>query len=124
MKVTSEEATATVRRIARITEDHPVIHPAGYRRAFRVDTVEIEYTWANGEFTVASRFHVHMNGHWVKKDGTDALDRATGMRPEYEDWSARTYQPQYDFLKPIVALLRPNADLSMMTLNETEVNGQ
>jgi len=114
MKVTSEEATATVRRIARITEDHPVIHPAGYRRAFRVDTVEIEYTWANGEFTVASRFHVHMNGH----------DRATGMRPEYEDWSARTYQPQYDFLKPIVALLRPNADLSMMTLNETEVNGQ
>lgn len=121
MKVSTELSKATVRRVARITEDRPVVKPSGYRRSFSVDTVVIDYEWKEGRFEVTDAFAVHMSGPWLKKDGEDAKDKAAGMRPDYESYASREWQPQYDFLAPIIEILRPRGDLSMITLREHEV---
>lgn len=121
MKVSTDKSRATVRRVARITEDQPVVKPVGYRRPFRVDTVVIDYEWEDGTFRADDSFSIHMEGHWVKKDGTDALDRAAGMRPDYVSYYSREWQEQYAFLEPIIDRLRPNGDLSMMILTDAEV---
>lgn len=120
MKVTTESAKATVRRVAKI-KDGPVVHPSGYRRDYRVETIVIDYEWKDGRFEIDGSFSVHMSGHWVKQDGTDAKDSAGGMRPEYESYRSLEFAPQYRFLDPIIDLLRPNPDLSMTIALEHEV---
>lgn len=123
MKVTTSEieTKATVRRVARITGDRPVVQPDGYRRAFAVDTVVIDYTWKDGRFVVDDNFAVHLDGPWQKKDGQDAKDRAVGMRPERVHYTSQEWKPEYAFLAPIIELLRPFAELAMATLDGAEV---
>jgi len=121
MKVTTDQARATVRRVARIT-DGPVVHPSGYKRDFRVETVVIDYAWKGGRFVIEGTFSIHLSGPWLKKDGSNAKDSAGRMRPQYESWSSDDFAPQYAFLAPIIDLLRPNGDLSMTTLNELEID--
>lgn len=120
MLVTTEKAVAIVHRAAKIKQG-PVVHPAGYRRDFRVDTIAIRYTWEDGRFDVKDSFDIKMSGHWVKMNGDDAKDRASDMRPEYESYQSLEFTPMYRFLDPIIELLRPGADLSMMVLTEAEV---
>jgi hypothetical protein len=123
VKVTTEGTKATVRRVLTISSDNPIVRPDGYKRSFRVVTVVIDYDWKDGRFDVGGTFSVSLSGPWVKSDGTDAKDSAGGIRPDYVGWDTREWQPQYDFLKPIINLLRPSADLSMMVLTEAEVGG-
>jgi hypothetical protein len=121
VKVTTTSAKATVRRVATIKEG-PVVHPSGYRRDFRVETVVIDYDWQDGRFDIEGSFAIHLSGHWVKQNGDDAKDSASGMRPEYESYRSLEFAAQYKFLDAIVNLLRPSPDLSMMILNEAEVS--
>lgn len=121
MKVTTEKSKATVTRVVKIIADRPVVHPGGYKRKFRVDTIAVTYTWDDGRFAVSSNFDVSMSGHWTKQDGSDAKGRAYRMWPEYDYDRMVGWESQYDFLKPIIELLRPAGDLSMTILNEAEV---
>lgn len=119
MKVTSEPAVATVIRTVRI-EDGPVVQPVFYRRSFRVDHVEIKYTWIDGRYTVKRDWDIRMAGQWIKKDGADAKDRAGDVRPNrsFEDL---TFEPPFAFLNALVTMLRPGNDLAMMVLDGAEV---
>lgn len=120
MKVTTEQTTATVRRVVKI-EDGPVLHPDGYRRKFQVETVVIDYVWKDGRFQLEGSFSIHMSGHWIKKDGTHALDTAAGMRPSYLTYTSHELEPQYNFLLPLVDQLRPGPDLSMIIMKDHEL---
>lgn len=120
MKVTTEQALATVKRIARIA-DGPVVKCDGYQRRFRVEFIEITYTWKDGQFGLQSSFDIKMGGQYVKADGTDAKDRAFAMRPDVVNYSSGQFTPQFEFVRAIVDLLRPGTDLSMTVLYEHEV---
>lgn len=120
MKVTTDHAKATVRRVARI-EDGPIVKPDGYRRSFQVETVVIDYEWKDGSFQIEGSFSIHMHGHWIKKDGTHALDTASGMRPSYLTYTSHELEPQYNFLLPLVDQLRPGPDLSMVIMKDYEL---
>lgn len=110
----------TVVRAVRV-DDGPVLAPAGYRRRYRLDTIRIEYVWKDGQFKADHPFQISLSGHWVKKDGTDAADRATDVRPDYVDRWTRKWETQYAFLDEVIELLRPADDLSMYTYLDYEV---
>lgn len=117
---TIELAKTTITRVVRV-ENGPVLAPAGYRRWYRLDTIRIEYVWKDGQFQVDSTFRISLSGQWVKKDRTNAIDRATGMTPDYVDRRARKWETQYAFLDEIIELLRPANDLSMHAYLDYEV---
>lgn len=120
MKVTSTETDQKITRTVRI-DDGPVVQPDGYRRRFRVQIVTITYTWTGQHWEARDGFNFSLSGPWVKKDGTNAADRATGMRPDYEDWSARAFTDQYKFLHVVRDLLRPRGAAAMMNLRDVTV---
>lgn len=120
MKVTSTETEHKIYRTVRI-DDGPIVQPDGYRRRFRAQTVTITYTWTGQHWEAKDRFNFSLSGPWVKKDDTNAADRATGMRPDYEDWSVRTFTDQFKFLHVIRDLLRPHGTAAMMDLRDTKV---
>lgn len=125
MKITSEPAGANVTRIAHLT-DGPVVRADGYTRSYRVDTISIRYTWTpeTGRFDVDDTFDVNLAGPWVKKDNTDAKDRAAGLRPEYTSWRSGTWKTQYAWLQPVIELLRPSPGLmAFMTDRELPQEG-
>lgn len=119
MKVTSEPAVATVVRVIRI-EGGPVVQPAFYRRSFRVDHVQIKYTWIDGRYTVGHDWDIRMAGQWIKKDGTDAKDRAGDIRPS-RSFDSLAFEPPFAFLDALVTMLRPSGELAMMVLDGAEV---
>lgn len=117
MKVTSKPAIARVIRQFEVPVG-PVIRPDGYQRSYRVDSGTIEYVWRNGSFVAESIFAIRLDGPWVKRDGTDAKDRATGMRPTGAN---QELAEDYRWLKPVIDRLRPQSDLSMTSLHNYEV---
>lgn len=120
MKLTTQRPTAVVQRPFTLT-DGPVIHAAGYRRAYQVEAGTITYTWEDGAFTVASRFDIHLAGHWIKRDGTHAKDSADRMRPGYVSYApGADFTEQYRFLDQIIEMLRPGGDLTMTVLLDHE----
>lgn len=122
MKVTSTETVQKITRSVRI-DDGPIVQIVGYRRKFRVQIVRITYTWKQDRWVLDSSFDVHMAGPWVKKDGTNAVDRTSNMRPDCADWSTRKLAEQFAFLEPIINLARPHGAAAMMELRETEIVG-
>lgn len=116
MRLTTKVAYATVQRRVYI-EDGPIIKADGYTRRYRVDTVTILYTWTDSQFKVAHSFDVKLAGHWVKKDGSNAADRATDMRVDRVDYTSSNWTEQYQFLLPIIETLRPAPNLDMTTLH-------
>lgn len=126
MKVSTVDTTARISRQFVITEDNPVVNMAysSPPKKVVVDRGTIEYLWRDGRWIVEDHWAVMVAGDVLKKDGTrskNAHARSgqdapnTRRSPEYvpaEDWQ---------WIQPIIDLLRPNGDLSMMILNEFEV---
>lgn len=120
MRITSNGTVATVTRTLTIDGDRPLVHPAGYRRPFLVDTVTIIYRWTDGSFEVGSNTDIWLSGHWVNKNGKPAADRAINMWPGRVA-GGRALAPEYAFAQILVDLLAPGTDLSMTLFNGHEI---
>ena len=126
MKVSTKSTTATIVRQFEITEGHPVVLMA-YSLAgkkIRVESGEIKYTWKGGRWVVFNEYAISLVGVVLKKDGSDSLNqhsRIAGAKrvPSFNPWEL---SQDFLWLQPIVDLLRPKGDLSMITLTETKVS--
>lgn len=126
MKVSSTDTFAKITRQLVITEGNPVVHMAYSNppKKVIVDKVIIEYTWQDGRWVVKDRWAVDVVGDVLKKD--DTRSKNTHKRDAAEapnSWLEPEYVPHetWAWIQPIIELLRPNGDLSMMVLNEAEV---
>lgn len=129
MKVSTTNSQMTVTRQFTITEDNPVIGMAysSPPKKVIVDRGVIKYTWEDGGWKVRDAWSIDLTGDVLKKDGTRS-ENAHSRHPEDDyDWrlgfpSREWVAPEdYRWLESIVTLLRPNGDLSMMILNDSEV---
>lgn len=121
MKVSTQQSTAKIKRWVRV--DNGPVHAQAYSssgKRFRVELVTIEYAWKNGEWVIDSSFAVSLTGTVLKKDGTDSKVTHSG-HPEYKSWNSREYGDEFEWLNEVIEILRPRADLSMVTLREHEL---
>lgn len=127
MKVSSTDSHAEIIRQFTITEGNPVVGMA-YSNPPKLVVVErgaIRYTWQDGKWIVRNEWAVKTVGTVLKKDGTPSKNthsREGGTAAN--SWRNPEYVPAQDWkwIEPIIDLLRPNGDLSMMTLTESEVD--
>lgn len=130
MKITTENSSARIDRSFTITEDQPVV-PMAYSRndkKVRISRGTITYRWTDGAWTVKDSYGVDLVGTVLKKDGSDSMN--DHRRNPEDHWStsaaadlADKLTDDFQWLAPIINLLRPTGDVAMMMLNETEVNG-
>jgi hypothetical protein len=125
MKVSSEGSHETVVRQFTITEGNPVV-PMAYSemaKKVQVERGSISYQYRDGRWIVKDYWAIDVVGSVLKKDGTPGKSEHR-RRPESPSGRI-TWQyvpaPGWEWLQAIINLLRPVGDLSMMTLNETEV---
>lgn len=122
MKVTTDHTKAEITRAFTITENHPIV-PFAYARPpkdIRVTHGSITYTWKDGEWVVLGETSITVSGVVLKKDGSDS--KLTHHRwPTQVSYREPVFTERFAWLQPIVDLLRPRGDMSMMVLNEAEV---
>lgn len=130
MKVSTTDTQMSVTRQFLITEGNPVVNMAYSSPPKRVviDRGTIRYTWVDGGWKVQGPWDINLVGDVLKKDGTRSKN-GHRRHPENDyEWrlgfSGREWvAPEgWEWLEEIVALLRPNGDLSMTLLNEHEVS--
>ena len=122
MKISSSgSAQMRIKRVIRVT-DGPVIPMAHSLtdKQFRVEWVQVEYKWVNGEWTVDSMFGVDLGGYVLKKDGEPSKNWHVS-NPNDWDHKARRFGGKYEFVQTLVDLLRPSGDLMMTVFLEHEV---
>jgi hypothetical protein len=126
MKVSSTNSAARIVRSFVITEGNPVVHMA-YSSPVKevvVDRGTIEYTFENGRWIVKNHWAVEVVGDVLKKDRTrskNAHKRTAADAPNTWSSPELVVHETWAWLQPIIDLLRPNGDLSMMVLTEAEV---
>lgn len=122
MKLTTESARAQVVRSVTV-EDGPVLSMtySTTGKKYRVDRISITYRWVDGEWKVSSPWSVDLIGVVLKKDGSESAN-TTKRNADYANRVSGTdWAPEYDFLKPIIELLRPSTDMTMITVTDYEV---
>lgn len=127
MKVSTTGSNARIVRQFVITEDNPVVGMAyaSQPKKVIVDRGVIEYTWQDGRWVVKNEYAVDVVGDVLKKDGA----RSKNVHSRHPNSVINSYRhpelrlaDDFLWLQPIIDLLRPNGDLSMMILNESEVD--
>lgn len=129
MKVSTTNSQMVVTRQFTITEDNPVVDMAysSPPKKVIVDRGVIKYTWEDGGWKVRTGRSIVLAGDVLKKDGTRSKNAHSRSPEDDYDWKpggpGREWAAPEDYrwLESIVALLRPNGDLSMMVLDESEV---
>ena len=125
MKVTTTHSAMKVTREFTITGDGPVV-PMAYNRQgkqVRVLRGAIEYTWTPEGWIVINEYAVNLLCIVLKKDGSESVN-SHNRRPEAtSNWTATQLEvdEEYAWLQPIIDLLRPTGEPSMMSLKGTEV---
>ena len=127
MKVSSTNSNATITRSFTITEGNPVVHMAysSPPKEVVVDRGTIKYTWDGGRWVVKDCWAVVVVGDVLKKDGTRSKNTHSRKgEAEPNTWREPEYVPHenWAWLQPIIDLLRPSGDLSMMVLTDSEVS--
>jgi hypothetical protein len=127
MKITSAHTRAEVRRQFTIQTDHPVVGMAysSPPKQIRVVRGSVTYSWIDGAWTVKDAWAMSVGGPVLKKDGTDGKNDHN-RRPDENYKLSRELgrlilTQEFEWLYPIVELLRPTPEMGMMVLNESEV---
>lgn len=128
MKITTESSHAeTVRRFT-ITEDHPVVPMAHALppKKIRVIRGTITYRYQDGAWIVKDGYSATLVGVVLKKDGSDSMNEHRRYAVDHRDKPntdlADKLTDGFQWLAPIINLLRPTGELAMATLNECKVN--
>ena len=126
MKVTTTGSNATITRSFTITEGNPVVGMAysSPPKEVIIDQGTIKYAWQDGRWVVRNEYAVNVVGDVLKKDRTRSKNthsRYAAARPGSWRDPELVVAEDFEWLNPIIDLLRPNGDLSMMTLNDSEV---
>lgn len=125
MKITSGHTLSRVTRQFEITDDQPVVGMAYSRppKKVRVYSGVIEYTWKGGAWIVINERAVNLRGIVLKKDGSESANSHSRHPIATSNWMALQLQlaDEFAWLQPVIDLLRPTGELSMMTLAGTKV---
>lgn len=122
MKVSTQLATLRVTRRFTITENHPIVGMAyaTQPKKVRVESGQIEYSYKDGRWVIDNEYAINLNAIVLKKDGTDSLNKHS-RHPNTVSYRDVTFTPDFAWLQPVVDILRPRGDLSMITLTEHEL---
>lgn len=120
MRITTERTSMRIKRVVRVDEG-PVIAMAysATGRQFRVEWIQVEYKWQDGEWVVNSAFSVELGGYVLKKDGQPSKNWHVS-NPDW-DYRERRFKDGYEFAQKIIDELRPSGDLSMSIFQDYEV---
>lgn len=127
MKVSTTGSTARIVRNFTITEGNPVVGMAysSPPKKVVVDRGSIEYLYRDGRWIVKNGYAINVAGDVLRKDETRSKNTHSRNGEEAPNtWREPEYVPREDWawIQPIIDLLRPNGDLSMMILNDSEVD--
>ncbi len=127
MKITTESSRAEITRRFIITENQPVV-PMAYSRngkKVRIERGAITYYWTDGAWTVKDRYGTNLVGIVLKKDGSDSMNEHT--RNPGDHWNnpaadlADKLADGWQWLAPIIELLRPTGNVTMTIAEDYEV---
>ncbi len=131
MKITTQSSHAEITRRFTITENQPIV-PFAYAdqpKKVRVERGHIIYRLIDGAWKVQNSYSVTVGGTVLKKDGSDSkLDHrrsadtvpCSGLRGA--DLTEKLTD-DFQWLAPIINLLRPTGDVTMTIAEDYEVNG-
>lgn len=129
MKITTESSNAEITRRFTITENHPVVPMAHARPPKKVRVIRgaITYRYQGGAWIVKDSYSVTLVGIVLKKDGSDSMNdhrrnAADHQRRANGDLTEKLTD-EFQWLAPIIELLRPTGDITMTIAEDYEVNG-
>lgn len=130
MKVSTTTASIEIVREFQITEDHPIVgfEYASTPKDVRIIRGSIAYAYQDGRWIVPNAWAVKIGGPVLKKDGTDSKNDHTRRPGDIYSYAGvkldltAKLAPDFQWLIPIIDLLRPTGDLSMTKLTEAEVD--
>lgn len=125
MKISTRNTAATVVRRFTIETDCPIVGMAYASRPRKVRIVRgsINYIWNGQEWIVKDAWSIEVSGPVLKNDGTDSKNDHTRRPDDIYRFRGQAMEltEEFEWLYPIIDLLRPVGTLALMSLNGTEV---
>lgn len=125
MKISSTSTAATVVRRFTIEADRPIVRMAyaSRPRKVRIARGTIQYAWNGQEWTVKDAWSIDVAGPVLKNDGTDSKNDHSRHPDDIYRFrgQAMALTEEFEWLYPIIDLLRPVGTLALAEHDGTEV---
>lgn len=126
MKISSASTAATVVRRFTIEADHPIVWMAyaSRPRKVRIARGTITYIWNGQEWIVKDAWSIDVAGPVLKNDGTDSKNDHSRHPDDIYRFSGQAMEltEEFEWLNPIIDLLRPVGTLALADPDGTEVD--